>query len=132
MQEHPNVGLKIISDIDLFKAAKPFIIAHHERWDGNGYPNKLKGEEIPIEGRLLAVIDTFDAILSDRPYREGSTVKEAVSELIKFRGIQFDPTIVDTFILLLRQGKADLKELYDVDDDLSCLDEIVISEKVSV
>jgi response regulator RpfG family c-di-GMP phosphodiesterase len=132
MQEHPNVGLKIISDIDLFKAAKPFIIAHHERWDGYGYPNKLKGEEIPIEGRLLAVIDTFDAILSDRPYREGSTVKEAVSELIKFRGIQFDPTIVDTFIILLRQGKVDLKELYDVDDDLSCLDEIVISEKVSV
>ncbi len=132
MREHPKVGLKIISGVELFKPAKPYIIAHHERWDGKGYPKKLKGEDIPIEGRLLSVVDTFDAILSDRPYRKGSTIKEAVSELIKYRGIQFDPTIVDTFIILLRQGKADLKNLYEIDEDLSCLDEIVINEKVSV
>jgi HD-GYP domain-containing protein (c-di-GMP phosphodiesterase class II) len=132
MREHPKVGLKIISGVDLFKAAKPYIIAHHERWDGKGYPNKLKGEDIPIEGRLLSVVDTFDAILSDRPYRKGSTVPEAVSELLKYKGVQFDPAIVDTFINILRQGKVDLKELYGLDEDLACLNEILISETVSV
>ena len=132
MREHPKVGLKIISGVDLFKAAKPYIIAHHERWDGKGYPNNLKGEDIPIEGRLLSVVDTFDAILSDRPYRKGSTVPEAVLELLKYKGVQFDPAIVDVFINVLRQGKVDLKELYGLEENLSCLDEILISETVSV
>ncbi len=132
MRVHPKVGLQIIRGISLFKPAIPYIIAHHERWDGKGYPKQLKKEEIPIEGRLLSVVDTFDAILSDRPYRKGSTVMEAVSELRKYRGIQFDPELVDIFINLLRQGKIDLKEHYEIDEDLSGLDEIIISETVSV
>ncbi|MBD3402802.1 response regulator [candidate division GN15 bacterium] len=124
MISHPMVGLKIIHGIDLLRPAIPYISAHHERYDGNGYPRGLAGDEIPIEGRLLAVADTFDAILSDRPYRKGAPLKVAVDELIKHRGTQFDPELVDVFIGLLKAGKVDLNDLYGRDEDLSFLDEL--------
>ncbi len=122
MMSHPMVGLKIVSGIDLLKPAIPYVISHHERYDGAGYPRGLKGEEIPIEGRLLAVVDTFDAIMSDRPYRRGANLSVAVIELVKNRELQFDPEIVDIFIRVAREGKIPLRELYDRDEDLSCLD----------
>ena len=132
MTSHPEVGLKIIRGIDLSKPAIPYIRSHHERWDGKGYPKGLKGDEIPIEGRLLSVVDTFDAILSDRPYRKGASLSVAVSELIKYRAIQFDPNIVDIFLLVLRRGEVDFEAMYGRSEDMSCLDEIKVSEKVSV
>lgn len=126
MMQHPQVGLKIIRNIDLFEPCTPYIIAHHERYDGQGYPNGLRGEDIPIEGRLLAVVDTFDAIMSDRPYRKGAQLDIAVSELVNNAGKQFDPNLVRAFIDVLRAGEIDLKELYGRDGDLSCLDDISI------
>jgi response regulator RpfG family c-di-GMP phosphodiesterase len=125
MSNHPLVGLKIIRGIDLLKPAEPFISAHHERYDGQGYPRGLAGEEIPIEGRLLAVVDTFDAILSDRPYRNGAPLKVAVKELILNKGKQFDPEIVDLFMQLLQDGAVNLKKMYGRDDDIGCVIELL-------
>jgi HD-GYP domain-containing protein (c-di-GMP phosphodiesterase class II) len=132
MRNHPKVGLKIIGGIELFKPAIPFIIAHHEYYDGSGYPKGLKGEEIPIEGRILAVVDTFDAILSDRPYRKGSSLERAVSELLKNRGTQFDPQVVDVFLEVLRQNKAEVAEMYGCEKDFSVLEKLVATEKAPV
>jgi len=132
MQNHPNVGLQIIRGVDLFKPAIPFILAHHERYDGSGYPRGLKGEGIPIEGRLLAVVDTFDAILSDRPYRKGADLSVAVKELIENKGKQFDPMIVDTFVEVLKLEKIDLVKLYDRDKKFMNFEGAGSTEKVRV
>ncbi|NOY88743.1 MAG: response regulator [FCB group bacterium] len=132
MISHPQLGLKIIRGIELFKPAIPFIIAHHEWYDGSGYPKKLKGEAIPVEGRLLAVADTFDAIMSDRPYRKGRSLEVAISELMKFRGIQFDSHLVDAFIEVIRQGKIDFKKMYKRDENITFLERYAAIEKVPV
>lgn len=132
MRSHPEVGLGIINSIDLFKPAVPYIIAHHERYDGKGYPRGLTGEEIPIEGRLLAVVDTFDAIMSNRPYRQGAGLRRAVTELIANRGMQFDPKIVDTFLEVTKRGVIDFQQMYGRHEDISFLQEPQVSEKAPV
>lgn len=123
MNRHPQMGLKIIRGVDLLRPAIPYLASHHERYDGHGYPRGLKGDEIPIEGRLLAVADTFDAIMSDRPYRKGAPVAVAIRELIENKGTQFDPAIVDAFLEVLRNRSLDLQALYGRKEDLSCLEE---------
>ncbi len=95
MKEHPVLGAKMVEKIPFLKPALPYILYHHERYDGKGYPHGLKGEEIPIEGRLLAVVDTTDAITSDRPYRKGRGVDVAIQQLKEYSGTQFDPRIVE-------------------------------------
>jgi putative nucleotidyltransferase with HDIG domain len=130
MMKHPELGLKIIRGIDLFRPSIPYIIAHHERYDGSGYPRGLKGDEIPVEGRLLAVADTFDAVMSDRPYRVGAALHIAVRELVENVGTQFDPALVKAFLEVLRTGTVDLRQLYGRDEDMSCLDEALATEKV--
>jgi putative nucleotidyltransferase with HDIG domain len=132
MMQHPSVGLKIASEIELFKPAIPYIISHHERYDGNGYPKGLKGDEIPVEGRLLAVVDTFDAIMSDRPYRKGASIERAVDELLSNRNTQFDPDLVKVFIEVLQMKSIDFKDLYGRDFDVSFIDSIPITETVRV
>ncbi|HWR83943.1 MAG TPA: HD domain-containing phosphohydrolase [Candidatus Deferrimicrobium sp.] len=132
MSHHPEMGLKIIQGIDLFKPAIPYIIAHHERYDGSGYPRRLKGEEIPIEGRLLAVVDAFDAIMANRPYRRGATLQFAISELLAHKETQFDPRIVDTFIDLLRADAIDLQEMYGCGGDVGSLCEAPVTETAPV
>lgn len=104
MMKHPELGAKILQGIPFLKQAMPYIIAHHEMYDGSGYPKGLKGEDIPIEGRLLAVVDTYDAITSDRPYRDRRDPQIALDELKKFRGTQFDPEIVDVFLKAFEDG----------------------------
>ena len=132
MNYHPDMGLKIIQGIELFEPAIPYIMAHHEKYDGTGYPNQLKGTDIPIEGRLLAVADTFDAILSDRPYRKGRSLKIAVQELVQNKGTQFDPLIVDTFFWIMKQGKVDFVQMYNREEDLAQLEEVLANEKALV
>lgn len=112
MEAHPRLGAHILEGIDFLKPAIPYILYHHERYDGAGYPHKLTGEDIPIEGRLLMVVDTYDAILSDRPYREGAPPKQAIDELIRYRGTQFDPVIVDILVAAWTEGKIEPLELY--------------------
>ncbi len=101
MKTHPAIGAKIIEGIPFLEPALPYILHHHERWDGQGYPDGLAGEEIPVGGRILAVADTFDAIISDRPYRRGRPIELAIEELTTHSGKQFDPEIVKIFLDVL-------------------------------
>lgn len=130
MRRHPEVGLQIISGIDFFKPAIPYIISHHEWYNGQGYPHGLKGTKIPIEGRLLAVVDTFDAILSDRPYRKGRNAAVAISELVSHKGIQFDPGIVDTFLTAIEESREALGKWYGPELSIPILTDVSATEKV--
>jgi len=94
MRKHPEVGALMIRDIPYLAPAIPLVLHHHERWDGDGYPDQLNGEEIPEGARLLAVADAFDAMTSDRPYRQAMPVDEAYTEIRDGSGKQFDPGIV--------------------------------------
>lgn len=105
---HPERGSRIAAiSPDLIHIAE-LIIKHHERWDGKGYPLGLKGEEIPIECRILAVVDSFDAMTTEKPYRKAMTKLEALQELKRCSGTQFDPKIVDLFIeIIIEEGLQD-------------------------
>ena len=103
MQRHPEIGHRIaLSAPDLVPIAD-WILKHHEWWNGKGYPLGLEGEEIPMECRLLAIADAYDAMTSDRPYRKAMSKDEAISELIRCAGIQFDPYLVDLFIEIINK-----------------------------
>lgn len=129
MVSHTELGLRIIEGIDLFKPAIPYISSHHERYDGKGYPNRLRGEKIPIEGRLLAVVDTFDAILSNRPYRPGATLKHAIKEISSNKGIQFDPKMVEALFEVIKLGRIDIDILYHCRQELTDIPELNLTEK---
>ncbi|MCE1246613.1 MAG: GAF domain-containing protein [Firmicutes bacterium] len=101
MRRHPEVGAQILSPVRFLKEAADMVRYHQERYDGKGYPMGLKGEEIPIAARIIAVADAFDAIISDRPYRKASTLEIAKSEIMKNAGSQFDPAVVSAFMSAL-------------------------------
>jgi len=98
MRQHPEVGAKMLEGVDHLKAAVPYVLNHHEWWNGSGYPVGLKGEKIPREGRLLAIADAFDAMTTNRPYHSSMPAVDALDELARYRGIYFDPEMVDAFI----------------------------------
>lgn len=102
MRRHPQVGYSILSEIEFLKGPAEIILTHHERFDGTGYPNKLKGEQIPIGSRIFALVDTLDAMTSDRPYRQALPFDAVLSEVSKFRGRQFDPDLADLFLSISR------------------------------
>ncbi len=112
MKKHPELGARMLDGIPFLKPILPYVLYHHERWDGTGYPEGLKGTNVPLEGRLLAVADTVDAILSNRPYRKANVPEKAIEELELYRGQQFDPELVDVFLALWLNGEIDLKSLY--------------------
>ena len=105
MKSHPATGAKMIETIEFLRPALPYILYHHERHDGAGYPLGLSGNAIPLEGRLLAVVDTIDAITSDRPYRKGRSLEVALDEIMKFSGAQFDPEVVKACFDAHKKGK---------------------------
>ncbi|MGH8015457.1 MAG: HD-GYP domain-containing protein, partial [Candidatus Zixiibacteriota bacterium] len=129
MISHTELGLRIIEGIELFEPAIPYIVSHHERFDGRGYPAGLKGEKIPIEGRLLAVVDTFDAILSNRPYRAGASLKHAIAELQNNKGTQFDPQMVEALFEVIRLGRVDIDILYHCRQEIPTIPELNPTEK---
>ncbi|PSR31579.1 MAG: HD-GYP domain-containing protein, partial [Sulfobacillus benefaciens] len=98
MQRHPIVGSAILAQIQMQGCAAKGVLHHHERWDGTGYPDNLRGEEIPIETRIISVVDAYDAMTSDRPYRRAMPHDAAIAEIRAGSGIQFDPTVVDKFL----------------------------------
>jgi putative two-component system response regulator len=103
MRQHPAAGAKIVRDISLLKDTIPFILYHHEKWDGSGYPEGLVGENIPIEGRMLALADVFDALTTTRPYRPARPVYE-VLEFIKLKaGSYFDPDLTGAFMQSIKK-----------------------------
>jgi response regulator RpfG family c-di-GMP phosphodiesterase len=97
MRLHPLHGQKLLRNIPFLDAASEVVVQHHEKWDGTGYPYGLRGEDINMGARIFAVVDAFDAIISDRVYRKGRSYSEALSEIQKFSGSQFDPIVVDAF-----------------------------------
>jgi PAS domain S-box-containing protein/putative nucleotidyltransferase with HDIG domain len=102
MQGHAGRGAAILSDgrSEVIRLAERIARSHHERWDGRGYPGGLRGSEIPIEGRILSVADVFDALTHERPYKKAWPCSEAVAEIVKQRGQQFNPAVVDAFLSL--------------------------------
>jgi putative two-component system response regulator len=98
MRQHPAVGAKMLEGVDHLKSAIPFVLNHHEWWNGCGYPAGLKGPKIPREGRLLAIVDAFDAMTTNRPYHVSMPAKDAIDEIRKGKEIYFDPDMVDVFI----------------------------------
>lgn len=97
---HPSLGYGLIKEIKLVKEIGNIILCHHERYDGRGYPSKLKGSDIPLEARIFALADALDAITSFRPYRKERTFQEAKEEILNNRSTQFDPLVVDAFCSL--------------------------------
>jgi putative nucleotidyltransferase with HDIG domain len=110
MRRHPDVGYRILESIDFLRPAAQIVLAHQERFDGGGYPRKLKGEDIPLGARVFMIADTLDAMTSDRPYRKAASFAAARAEIARCAGTQFDPQCVKAF--------ADL-----ADDDLIALRE---------
>lgn len=102
MRQHPQKGAKIIQEIPALHDALPVIAFHQERWDGSGYPLRLSGTDIPIIARIFAVVDVFDALTSDRPYRKAMPVEEAAAFIEQQAGILFDPAVATRFIQLIR------------------------------
>lgn len=99
IRRHPEIGAKIIGDHQdiLLKTALIVALTHHEKWDGSGYPKKLKGEKIPLEARIVAIADVFDALTSERPYKKSWPVEDAVAEIEKCSGSHFDPGLIKAF-----------------------------------
>ncbi len=98
IQEHPLIGVKIVEGIDFFKDKKTMIRHHHEYFDGSGYPDGLVGEAIPLEARIIAIADSFDAMTSVRPHREGIPIMDVIVELEKDKGKKLDPHILEIFL----------------------------------
>lgn len=101
VKQHPVTGAKILSNIFAFHKVAPIVLHHHERLDGRGYPEGLKGEKIPLASRIIAVADAFDAMTSDRPYRKAMSIADACQVLEDTAGTQFDPEVISIFLNLL-------------------------------
>ncbi len=108
MRHHPDIGAKIVAGIPFLEDTIPLIRHHQERWDGKGYPSGLRGEEIPILARMFAIVDAFDALTSNRPYREKISTMEAIEYITEQAGFIFDPEIVEVFKKLITENQPDL------------------------
>jgi putative nucleotidyltransferase with HDIG domain len=124
MKEHPSKSYEILKDFDVFEKVARNAKHHHERYDGRGYPDQLKAEEIPVYARIILIADTFDAMTSTRVYRKGLPHEVAFNELVEFSGSQFDPGLVKHFIKGMRKEQAKnedkfyiplMGEMYDKD-----------------
>ena len=111
MKIHTVVGAQILSRVDFPYPVVPIVRHHHERWDGRGYPDRLKGEQIPITARIISVVDCFDSVREDRPFRRGMTIDEATALLRRGSGIHFDPFVVDQFLRHLSEFDAEIAAL---------------------
>lgn len=104
LRKHPVIGANILKDVKFLEKEVPIVLHHHERYDGTGYPHGLKGREIPLGARIMAVVDAYDAMTTDREYRRKLSTDEAVRELIAGKDSQFAPEVVDCFVLLIEDA----------------------------
>ena len=102
MKQHTKIGAQILSGSksEILSMAEEIAITHHERWDGRGYPNRIAGSDIPLSGRIVAVVDVFDALTNERSYKKAWPVEDALAEIERNSGTQFDPMIVDALLEL--------------------------------
>jgi putative two-component system response regulator len=113
VKKHPSVGYDILRDSEsrLIRTAAVIALTHHERWDGTGYPQRIKGEDIPLFGRIAAVADVFDALTSLRPYKAAWPIQRAIDEIKRCSGSQFDPSVVRSFLAQI-PNLVDIKNRY--------------------
>lgn len=109
MKNHAAIGAKILSGsrFPLLRMAEDIALTHHEAWDGSGYPSQLYGEDIPLEARITTIADIFDALTHERPYKKPWTREEALAEILKQSSLKLDPTLVQVFATLLKEGQLD-------------------------
>jgi putative two-component system response regulator len=105
IKRHPEYGARIIQAMRFAGDVGPIIRHHHERWDGKGYPTGLAGEEIPIGARIVAIVDAYDAMMTDRPYRSSLGLDETMRRMREGRGREWDPVLLDRFIKLIEDGE---------------------------
>ena len=118
IKEHPIISAQVVKNFPTFGIGHDIIKHHHERYDGTGYPDGLAGEEIPLGARIIAVADTYDAIISDRPYRAGLSREVALQRIIEQKGKQFDPQVVDAFLEVMGvTSSISIPETQDVPQD---------------
>lgn len=118
IRQHPVIGDNIVAPLHLLPRERAIVLHHHERWDGKGYPLGLKGEEIPLLCRIIALADAYDAIISERPYRPRSSHHEALKEILNCSGTQFDPDLAQRFIEVMSQPFVQ-KELHNLEAELA-------------
>lgn len=117
IKEHPEKGYQLVEDMEFFREFLPVIRYHHERYDGKGYPSGLSGDSIPYHARIMAITDSFDAMISDRPYHKAMSLEDAVQELQRCSGTQFDPKLVKVFIEAIKEKYGENYQFYN-DKDL--------------
>ncbi|HKV44424.1 MAG TPA: diguanylate cyclase [bacterium] len=117
MRQHPAIGEEILRPVDRMREVAALVRHHQERWDGTGYPDHLRGEEIPLGARILAVADTYGAMTDDRSYGRGRTTDEALAEIGRCAGTQFDPRVVDAFCRMLTEGGEEARLPFDREPD---------------
>ena len=118
IQQHTVKGFRIAKSSPELSDIAECILSHHERWDGKGYPNALTGEEIPLLARIISAVDSYDVMVHDRPYHTAIGVKEAILELRKCMGTQFDPYVIEKFTAMLEaEIKEDIETEIDTDTD---------------
>jgi diguanylate cyclase (GGDEF)-like protein len=113
MRLHSDLGYQILNGIDFLQDAAEIVYSHHERFDGTGYPRKLKGEETPLGARVFSIVDAYDAMTSRRPYREAMTHEEAMEEIRANSGTQFDPRVVEAFVGMMERNPDGLRKAVD-------------------
>jgi HD-GYP domain-containing protein (c-di-GMP phosphodiesterase class II) len=104
IRTHPTAGARLVLPLRRFHEALPYVLFHHERWDGDGYPAGLSGRRIPVEARILAIADAFDAMISPRPYRRALSHEHALAEVKDGAGTQFDPVAAELFVETWAEG----------------------------
>ncbi|GAG05818.1 unnamed protein product, partial [marine sediment metagenome] len=110
VKRHSQIGEEFLQPLKVLHIEQSMIRHHHERYDGKGYPDHLKGEDIPLYARILAVADAYEAMTSERPYRRAFSPIEALTELERCSGTQFDPKIVEAFVTILKKDKGFLRK----------------------
>jgi len=105
MSQHPRIGYKLLTPIDFLKGSLDIVLYHHEKWDGSGYLEGMQGEDIPLAARIFAVVDVWDAVQSDRPYKKAWSREKALELIKKGSGNHFDPNVIRVFLELVKQGE---------------------------
>jgi putative nucleotidyltransferase with HDIG domain len=113
MRQHPEIGYQMLRQVKFLQGPAEIILAHHERWDGGGYPKGLHEDEILLGARIFSVVDTFDSMTSDRPYRKALSTLEAMNEIMRCSGSQFDPTVVEAFLDIYETWVKEREELHN-------------------